>query len=204
MSAFVVAVSVEGRRCLVVGGDAEALAKARRLRACGARLELYAEAPDEALSSWAEAEGVALHRRRPADDDLRPRPAVVVSSPRDEALSSWLHARALGEGFLLCCIDQPAWSNFAHTAVADAGTVTVALASGGTAPMLLRRLRDGIAAGLGDDFADFTRYLAALRAATDPSQRRKAIGEALEGLRVELAVTLPPTWRARWERLRLP
>ena len=45
MSSFLVSLSVSGRPCLVVGGDAEALRRAQRLRACGARVTVVADQP---------------------------------------------------------------------------------------------------------------------------------------------------------------
>ena len=54
---------------------------------------------------------------------------------------------------------------------------------------------------MGADFADFTRYLAALRAETPRGARRAALDEALAGLRAEVVVRLPEGWRARWEAL---
>ena len=200
--AFVVALSVAGRDALVIGGDAEAHAKARRLHRCGARVTVVGVALDPGFEAWVRAEGIRWEAREPAEADLAARPFVVVSSPRDEAPSRWVAERAAAHGLLVCCIDQPERSNYAHVAVADAGTVTAAFSSGGTAPSLLKRLRDAVAAGMDGDFADFTRYLAALRAATPPGDRRATLGEAVAGVRAEFAVRLPEGWRARWEALR--
>lgn len=203
MPSFLVALSVDRRDCLVVGGDREAHEKSRRLRAAGASLRvLCPDAPLPEFVAWMDAERVP-YALRPFDErDLTPAPFVLISCVQDAALSARLRALAAGRGSLLCCVDQPACSDFANVATGDAGTVTVGLASGGTAPGLLKRLRDGLLAGMGDDFAEFTRYLAALRAAAPRASRRATLDAALEGLRVELEIALPEGWRARWERLR--
>jgi precorrin-2 dehydrogenase/sirohydrochlorin ferrochelatase len=200
--AFVVALTVTDRAALVIGGDGEAYAKAQRLHRCGARVTVVWPALDADFESWARAEGLVWHPRDPVEADLAARPFVVVSSPRDEALSAWVAERAAAHHLVVCCIDQPDRSNYAHVAVADAGTVTAAFSSGGTAPSLLKRLRDAVSAGMGDDFADFTRYLAALRVATPRSERRAVLGEAVADVRAEFVVRLPEGWRARWEALR--
>lgn len=195
MSTFLVALSVEGRECVVIGGDAEALKRAERLRACGARVTVVWPELCDALSSWVRDTSSRWEARAPVEDDIAARPFVVVSTPRDEALSRWLSALSAREGVLLCCVDQPGFSNYAHVATTDAGTLTLGVSSGGAAPALVSRLRDALSDGLDDDFAAFTRAVAALRARTPPSQRRAALDAALEGLRVELRVSLPEGWR---------
>lgn len=196
MPGFVVTLAVQGRSCLVVGGDAEALRRARRLRECGARVSVVWPTLDPGFAAWVAAEGLAHGARVPCEDDLRARPFLVVSTPRDEALSSWLYARATEAGALLCCVDQPAWSHYAHTALGDAGDITVALASGGAAPGLVKRLRDGIVAGLDDEFVAFAAWLAKRRAETAPAERRRVLDAALEGFSAVLTVTLPTSWSA--------
>jgi siroheme synthase-like protein len=195
MPAFVVSLSVTGRACLVIGGDAEALRRAQRLRKCGAEVTVVWPEVSDALAEWMRREGVRWEARAPVEGDLTARPFVAVSTPRDEALSRWLFELAAREGVLLCCVDQLPFANYAHVATADAGTVTLGLSSGGTAPGLVARLRDAIASGLGGDFEDFTRHLADLRARTRPDARRAVLDAALDGLRVKLDVTLPEGWR---------
>lgn len=197
MASFVVSLDVRGRACLVVGGDEEAARRARRLRACGARVAVVWPEADDDFVAWMAAEGIPWERRAPSAADLAARPFVVVSTPRDEALSAWLYAEAERNGVLVCCCDQLPFANYAHVAVADAGTVTVGVASGGTAPGLVARLRDALARGLDDEFAAYARHLADLRAATPAPLRRKVLDAALEGLRAELVVRLPEGWRAR-------
>lgn len=195
MPRFVVALSLEGRSCLVVGGDADALRRAQRLHACGATVRALAETWEPDTARGLDALGIPRSERRVVRDDVvGARPFVVVSTPRDEDLSRDLAAWCAETGALLCCVDQPAYSNWAHTALVDAGELTVGISSGGTAPSLLVRLRDALSAGFDDEFADFTRHLAALRARTEPARRRAVLDAALEGLRVELRVTLPK-WR---------
>lgn len=195
MPRFVVALSLEGRPCLVVGGDADALRRAQRLHACGGRVRSISEAYEPDTARGFDEAGIARVVRRPTRDDVQAmRPFVAVSTPRDEGLSRDLATWCAETGALLCCVDQPAHSNWAHTAIVDAGELTVGISSGGTAPSLLVRLRDALTAGFDDEFADFTRHLAALRARTEPARRRAVLDAALEGLRVELRVTLPK-WR---------
>jgi uroporphyrin-III C-methyltransferase/precorrin-2 dehydrogenase/sirohydrochlorin ferrochelatase len=156
----------------------------------------------EAFEAWVKSTGVLWEPRPPLEEDFAKRPFVLVSTPRDPTHSARVAEAAARHGLLVCCVDQPERSNYAHLAVADAGTVTVAIGSGGTAPALLGRLRDAIATGLGGDFAEFTHYLSALRKVTPRELRRMVFEEALAGFRAEFVVQLPAEWRARWDALR--
>ena len=203
MKTFPVGLVVEDRRCLVVGGDREAFDKSRRLLMAGARVTVVSPSVLPALEAVIRASEGRAHweARAFVDADLEPRPCVVMCSVRDEALCVRLHARSIADGFLLCTIDQPRWCGFTNLAVAEVGEVVVALGSGGSAPGLLRRLRDDLVAGLGGSFPSFTRYISDVRAKATPEGRRDAVAEAISGLRLEITVHLPSQWRERWKAL---
>ena len=203
MKTFPVGLLVEDRPCLVVGGDREAFDKARRLLAAGARVTVVSPALIPSLEAVIKASDDRARwvAREFVEADLDPRPFLVMCSVRDEALCTRLHARSLSDGFLLCTIDQTRWCSFTNLAVADVGEVVVALGSGGSAPGLLRRLRDDLVAGLGGSFPSFTRYVSDVRAKASLEGRRDAVAEAISGLRLEITVHLPSQWRERWKAL---
>ncbi|MBK6535750.1 MAG: hypothetical protein IPN17_00345 [Deltaproteobacteria bacterium] len=203
MKTFPVGLLVEDRPCLVVGGDREAFDKARRLLAAGARVTVISPALNPSLEAVIRAsdDRARWEAREFVEADLDPRPFLVMCSVRDEALCTRLHARSLSDGFLLCTIDQTRWCSFTNLAVADVGEVVVALGSGGSAPGLLRRLRDDLVAGLGGSFPSFTRYVSDVRAKASLEGRRDAVAEAISGLRLEITVHLPSQWRERWKAL---
>lgn len=202
MKTFLAGLVVSGRRCVVLGGDREALDKSRRLAAAGATLVVVAPSLEPGFEALQAAYPITHVAREPdLDLDLAAEPFLVVSTAIDPERSAALYARSLRERFLLSCIDQPEFSTFSNLAVAEVGVVQLGLGSQGSAPALLRRLRDDLAAGLGDGFADFSQYLAALRVVTPPRRRRAVLAEALGGFSVSLRVRLPEGWRDRWEAL---
>jgi len=196
MTAFVAALVVAGRRCLVLGGDREALEKSRRLSAAGAIVTVVAAEVLPEIEADAARGAVRLERREfdPATD-LAPPPFVIVSARIDDAFSAQLHDLARGVGAVLCCVDQPARCDFFHTAQGDAGGLTLAVATDGRAPSVARRLRDDLVAGLDGPLRALVAAVVALRAATPPEARRRRMAEALEGFGVTVTVRLPP-WLA--------
>lgn len=203
MKTFPVALVVEDRRCLVVGGDREAFDKTRRLLAAGARVAVVWPTVIPALASVIQSYGAraSWEAREPIVADLEGGTWLVMCTARDEALCEQLHQWSRRYGFLLCTVDQPRWCNFTNLAVADVGELVVALGSGGSAPGLLRRLRDDLVAGLGGSFPSFTRYVSDVRARAAPEARRDAVAEAIAGLRLEITVHFPAQWRERWKAI---
>lgn len=203
MKTFPVGLVVEDRLCFVVGGDREAFDKTRRLLAAGARVAVLSPTVIPALVSVLQSYGARARweAREVTPADLEERPLLVMCTVRDEALCERLHAWSRRDGFLLCTVDQPRWCNFTNLAVAEVGDLVVALGSGGSAPGLLRRLRDDLVAGLGGSFPSFTRYVSDVRSLASPEGRRDAVAEAIAGLRLEITVHFPAQWRERWKSL---
>jgi siroheme synthase-like protein len=195
MQAFLAGLSVYGRACLVLGGDAEAEDKARRLHEAGARLSVVSDTVTPEFQGWMREQSVVWTARPWDARDLTPAPFLVFSALRDEATSRALFVCAERERFLLCCVDQPTYSNFTNVAFGRCGPLAYGIASGGAAPALAKRVREDLARGFGPELAAFAEHLADLRARTAPEARRGVMRAALEGFGLEVRVRLPAAWR---------
>ncbi len=170
---FPVALRLEGRSCLVVGGGRIAARKAEGLLECGAAVTIVAPeiGPEAAaLAAW----GVRLERRPyergevaghwlavAATDDPAVNHAVFVDG---EAARVWVNAA-----------DDPANCSYTLPAVARSGDVTLAVSTAGASPALAQWLRDRCAAELATA-GRMTRTLVHLRGAV------RAAGRSTEGL----------------------
>lgn len=192
MSALVVALQVKGRRCLVLGGGAEALSKSRRLTDAGARVTVVAPALDAELRDMVER-GEIDWAPRDFDPslDLDARPFVVVSAIEDLSRRVAVRASCAAAGSLLCCVDAPQHCDFFFTAQGDCGPMTLAIASEGKAPLLARVLRDELVRQLDAPLRLLGDALVALRNRCPPAERRARLSKALEGFGVEIRVRLP-------------
>jgi siroheme synthase-like protein len=195
MSAFVVALQVEGRRCLVLGGGAEAHDKAKKLLAAGGEVTVIAKTVDADLAALAAA-GTLRWEARAFDpvSDFVPRPFVVVASEPETHTTVFEACREAG--VLVCCVDAPNRCDFFHTAQGGCGPLTLAVASGGQAPALAKALRDQLVAQLDAPIRNLAGALVALRSATPPDQRRSLMRSALEGFVLDVRVSLP-SWLPR-------
>ncbi len=120
MDYFPVFLDLRGRRALVVGGGEAADAKAAALARAGAEVH-RAQGFAPAMLDGAALVFVAGARRPVADEVAR----------AAEARGIWVNV-----------MDEPRLCSFLMPALVERGPVTVAICTGGTAPMLARLLRE--------------------------------------------------------------
>ncbi len=176
---FPVSLNLVGRKCVVIGArdDREAIEKEAALREVGADVRRIHD--------------VAALRDEDVTDAF-----FVISTPKDDALSARLRALADRHGFLLCCIDQPAYGFVAMQAIVKAGPARIGISTGGVAPRVGKVLKERLQAALDKRFARFMNVLAEQRRANrtrlpDVAARREAMLEAAEGFDVKIAVQYP-------------
>jgi precorrin-2 dehydrogenase/sirohydrochlorin ferrochelatase len=179
---FPVSLNLDGRRCVVVGAsdDREAIEKAASLREAGAELRWITD------PSLLRADDVA--------DAF-----FVISTPQDAALSGQLRTLADRYGFLLCCIDQPAFGFVAMTAIAKAGPVRVAISTTGLAPRVGKILKQALQQAMDARFVRFVTRLAVARERVraehpmpnESATRRAAMIEAAEGFKADVTFVYP-------------
>ncbi len=173
---------LEGRRCVVIGGDAAAAAKVAacvRARAEVVVIAPEAEAPIEALAQAGRLRRLAREYR---DGDLAGA-LLAYASTRDPALVRRLATEASARGVLLNVIDTPDACTFIAPAVVERGELQVAVATGGASPGLSARLRGQLEAQLGPEYEPFVAILGAVR-------RGLGADAARAGQRGEVVATL--------------
>jgi siroheme synthase-like protein len=165
---------LEGRRCVVVGGDAPAVAKAK---AC---VEAGAEVTVVAPELGADLPGVRHVARAYRPGDLAGA-ALAYASTRDPALIRQLADEAARERVLLNVIDVPEACTFLAPAVVHRGELQIAIGTGGASPGLAARLRAELEAQVGPEYASFVAILGGVRAALAGDPARGEVVSALLG-----------------------
>lgn len=164
MQHFPIFMDLHGRRALVLGEGAAADRKAEALCRCGAEVLQITSFDPKALDGCSIAIGAEA-----AEDDLA-------------ALSDAAQAR----GIPVNVVDRPALCSFITPAIVDRSPITVAVSSGGAAPVLARLIRAriealvppslGRLAAIADEFkAEVRRHL------PDVALRRRVLERALGG-----------------------
>jgi len=162
MRFFPVFLDLRAGTVALVGDTEAARAKLRLLRAAGARVRRHAD-----------------------DTDLDLSDAIAVISAAGEPIDSAVAALARSRRIPVNVVDRPELSTFIVPAIVDRGDVVVAIATGGAAPVLARRLRQRIEALLpariGELAALMGRYRDRVAATLAPAARRRFWERVVDG-----------------------
>ena len=177
---------LEGRRCVVLGGDVAAAGKAISCHRAGALVTVVAPELTPELAA-AVAAGHLRHLARPYQEGDLSGALLCYASTRDSALVGRLRAEAERERVLLNVIDTPETSGFISPAVVERGELQIAIGTGGASPGLAARLRGELETWLGPEYGPFVTILGAVRRALATDARRTdVLGELLASPLLEL------------------
>jgi uroporphyrin-III C-methyltransferase/precorrin-2 dehydrogenase/sirohydrochlorin ferrochelatase len=169
--------ALTGRSVLVVGGGATACRKARLLADAGACVLVVAPRLGPEMAALAEA-GRVEHRPRPfAPNDLDGQ-TLVIAATGVAGVDTDVSAAAQARGLPVNVVDAPALSSFIMPALVRRDPVTVAISTGGAAPVLARAIRARLEALLPANLGRLARFADGFRSAVkathgSESERRR-------------------------------
>ena len=133
--------------CLVVGGGAVAERKVALLRRAGARVLVVAPELSEVLQKLFEQNEI-VHLDSSFDPAHLEGKRLVIAATDDRAVNSVVAQAAEAAGVLCNVVDNGDESGFVLPAIVDRSPVTIAIGTGGNAPVLGQRLKSRIEAWL--------------------------------------------------------
>ena len=140
---FPVFLRLTGRRVLVVGGGEVAARKLRLLGKTEAQLDVVARELNDELTQAAQA-GLIRHVATAFEPAQLDGCTLCIAATDDAALNRQVAAAADVRGIAVNVVDDPAPSSFVTPSIVDRFPLIVAIATGGQAPVLGRRLRERI------------------------------------------------------------
>ncbi|MCD0503710.1 NAD(P)-dependent oxidoreductase [Bordetella petrii] len=168
--------ALHGRAVLLVGGGEVALRKARLLYSAGARLRIVAPRVLPALQPLA----TELHQRPYTNADLDGI-ALAVAATNLRPLNAAVSAQAQSRGIPVNVVDAPDLCSVVFPAVVDRSPLTIAVSSGGQAPVLARLVRARLETWLPARYGDLAglagRFRAAVQARRPRLQQRRIFWE---------------------------
>jgi len=170
---------------LVVGGGVVAERKVRLLLDSGARVSVVAPRLGVALARRA-ARGEIEHLPREFTEPDVAGHRLVIATTNDAAVNRAIAAAAGRRGVFVNVVDDAANSSAIMPAIVDRSPLLVAISSGGTAPMLARRVRAQLEAMLDSSWTRLAvllqRWRGRIRAAIhDLAARRQFYDRLLDG-----------------------
>jgi uroporphyrin-III C-methyltransferase/precorrin-2 dehydrogenase/sirohydrochlorin ferrochelatase len=154
---------LQNGKVLLVGAGELARAKLRLLAAAGAQVRWYATDGDHDLAGLAEADAarIELAKGDPLSADLSDTIAILCAGAGDIGVA--MSARAKAVGLPVNVMDDLAHSTFIFPAIVDRGDVVVAVGTGGTSPVVARRIRERIEAVLPARIGDLASFIGSFR-----------------------------------------
>jgi len=132
---------ISRRAVLVIGGGAVAERKVAALLDAGAQVTVNAPELTPRLRRWVE-QGRVAHRPETFRDAWLERVWLVVAATSDRATNQLVAELAGLRRIFVNVVDDAVLSSFHVPAVVDRAPLTIAISSGGEAPMLARLLRE--------------------------------------------------------------
>ena len=182
---------LHGKSCLLVGGGAIAARKAQLLLAAGARLTVVAPAIGTAMAEITTRRDVCCIQREFRKSDVSGH-WLVVCATDDVELQRVVYAAAEKAGVFCNSVDATEHSSYITPAIVDRSPVIVAISSGGSAPVLARKIRAQIESLLPAALGRLAEFAGAWRARVSKQlrdiPRRRRFWEAFFDGRVASAV----------------
>jgi len=159
---FPVFFDLTAQRVLVVGGGEVALRKVALLERSGALITLVAPDVLPELQARAGAGKINLAVREFVPEDLDGARLVIVATSR-RAVNRWIASLSEARRIPVNVVDDREASRFIVPAIIDRDPVLVAVSTGGTSPVLARRLRERLEAVIPKKIGELALWLRALR-----------------------------------------
>ena len=199
---FTLNLDVEGKRCLVVGGDDEALEKSERLVEARADLTVVAKRAIPALVEFCAKHGAKLELREWRESDVPGTFFCLNCVKTEPPLSKRIYDACIENHCLISAYDQPDVSNAVMQALVRAGSMRIAIGSGGNTPGLASAMRKSLETILDEEFVKFSEWVIAERVAmiakgATPKERKVYFKELLKDFSIEGKIKYPEAWPGR-------
>ena len=142
---------LDGRTVVVAGGTEGIVWKAELLAATGARVQVFAAEPAEALATLADAGTVSLHRRPWMPDDLRGAALAICDAATDGEAAAFRCAARLA-GVTVNVVDKPTYCDVQFGSIVNRSPLVIGISTDGAAPVFGQAVRARIEALMPEGF----------------------------------------------------
>lgn len=148
-----IAMELEGRRVIVVGGGKVALQKIRNFLDAGAAVHVIAPFLDPEVKDLYEERRITWEKKQVSEEDIDDA-ALVVSATDKKEINELVSRASRDKRIAVNVVDQPAISDFISPAVVRADKAIIAVYTDGKDPMLSRDIKNY----LKENWNDFLLY----------------------------------------------
>lgn len=161
-SYYPIALDLNGKPCLLVGGGVIADGKLDALLDAGARITVVSPDVLPRIETFAADGKLALHRRRYQPSDVAGA-SLVIAATGDRAANAAVAADARAAGVLVNAVDDIPNCDFFAVSVVRRGDLQLAISTAGRSPAFARWMREYLDASLPTEFGDLLAVLGDVR-----------------------------------------
>jgi precorrin-2 dehydrogenase/sirohydrochlorin ferrochelatase len=141
---YPMAVRLQGKECLVVGGGTVAYRKVASLLACGAYVRVVSPVIEVEMQSLV-TQGVIQHQAKEVEEEDLSGVFLVIGATDQREVNRQVSEWAVARNLLVNIVDQPEDCNFIVPAVHRVGSLTLTVNTDGKSPALAARVRRELA-----------------------------------------------------------
>jgi len=162
MSYYPIFLQLEGMTALVVGGGGVARRKVETLLGFGANVSIVARELAPELNRLIQNGEIRFLGEEMEDaffDDV----SLVIAATDDAGLNHRVSEGARTRGLLVNAVDQPADCTFIVPSIVRRGDLMIAVSTSGKSPALSKKIRKGLEAQFGEEYAEFLDLMGGVR-----------------------------------------
>ena len=196
---FALNLDVQGKPCLVIGGDEEALEKSERLIEAQADLTVVAKRAMPQLVEYLAKLGAKLEIREATPADIAGKFFVLNCVKTEAPLSQWIYDECLKHHAIISAYDQPKVSNAVMMSLVRAGKLRITIASNGSSPGLVSATRRAFEKMFDEKFTRYSESVVEQRnchieKGADPHYRKIRFRNQLKDFSIEGKIIYPPAY----------
>ena len=159
---YPIALVLEGKRVLLVGGGKIAAEKVAPLVRAGADLTVVSTAARPEITALAAAGRITWHERQYQPEDIDGC-ALVIAATDDRPLNARVVTAARAAGILTQAVDDIPYCDFFAMAVVNRGELQVAISTNGRSPAFARWMRERLDTDLSAEYGELLAVLGDVR-----------------------------------------
>jgi precorrin-2 dehydrogenase/sirohydrochlorin ferrochelatase len=159
---YPIALALDGKECLVVGGGEIAEGKLDALLLAGARIAVVSPRVRPRIAALAAAGRLTLLRRAYLPADLEGK-FLVIAATDNPAINAAIATEARAAGILVNAVDDIPYCDFFAMAIVRRGALQLAISTNGRSPAFARWLRERLDAELPAAYGDLLDVLGEVR-----------------------------------------
>ncbi|HNT35311.1 MAG TPA: bifunctional precorrin-2 dehydrogenase/sirohydrochlorin ferrochelatase [bacterium] len=159
---YTIALVLQGRRCVVIGGGQVAQRKILSLLESEAEVLVVSEQLTTTIREWVDQQRVQWLARRFQSGDLNGA-FLAIAATNDRTVNEAVAKEAARERVLINVVDDPELCDFYVPAVLKRGDLQIAVSSGGKSPVLSKHVRERLEKQFGEEYGLFLNMVKRLR-----------------------------------------